>query len=100
MKKETVQISDRTCTIYKSERPEYLLIQPIDEHDLAYWVELVKSQPPLDISLSPTGGCQIPPLPSGTSSKVAGSCAMANAAMTSARDNSKNLRIKKIVITH
>jgi len=34
MKKETVQISDRTCTIYKSERPEYLLIQPIDEHDL------------------------------------------------------------------
>ena len=34
MKKETVQISDRTCTIYKSEHPEYLLIQPIDEHDL------------------------------------------------------------------
>ena len=34
MKKETVQISDRTCTIYKSEHPEYLLIQSIDEHDL------------------------------------------------------------------
>ena len=34
MKKETVQIADRTCTIYKSEQPEYLLIQPIDEHDL------------------------------------------------------------------
>ena len=34
MKKETVQIADRTCTIYKSEQPKYLLIQPIDEHDL------------------------------------------------------------------
>ena len=34
MKKDTVQISDRTCTMYKSEHPEYLLIQPIDEHDL------------------------------------------------------------------
>ena len=45
MKKDTVQISDRTCTIYiatthsdrrseKSEHPEYLLSQPIDEHDL------------------------------------------------------------------
>jgi predicted alpha/beta superfamily hydrolase len=34
MKKETIQIADRTCTIYKSEHPEYLLIQPIDEHDL------------------------------------------------------------------
>ena len=34
MKKETVQISDRTCTIHKSEYLEYLLIQPIDEHDL------------------------------------------------------------------
>ena len=34
MKKDTVQISDRTCTIYKSEHPEYLLIQSIDEHDL------------------------------------------------------------------
>ena len=34
MKKDTIQISDRTCTIYKSEHPEYLLIQPIDEHDL------------------------------------------------------------------
>ena len=34
MKKETFQIADKTCTIYKSEQPEYLLIQPIDEHDL------------------------------------------------------------------
>ena len=34
MKKETIQIADRTCIIYKSELPEYLLIQPIDEHDL------------------------------------------------------------------
>ena len=34
MKKETVLIADRTCTIYRSEHPEYLLIQPIDEHDL------------------------------------------------------------------
>ena len=34
MKKNTVQIADRTCTLYKSEKPEYLLIQPIDEHDL------------------------------------------------------------------
>ena len=34
MKKETIQIADRICTIYKSEQPEYLLIQPIDEHDL------------------------------------------------------------------
>jgi len=34
MKKETVQIADRTCTIYRSEHPEVLLIQPIDEHDL------------------------------------------------------------------
>ena len=34
MKKETIQIANKTCTIYKSEHPEYLLIQPIDEHDL------------------------------------------------------------------
>ena len=34
MKKETFQIADRICTIYESEQPEYLLIQPIDEHDL------------------------------------------------------------------
>ena len=34
MKKKTVHIADRICTIYKSEQPEYLLIQPIDEHDL------------------------------------------------------------------
>ena len=34
MKKENTQIADRTCTIYRSEHPEYLLVQPIDEHDL------------------------------------------------------------------
>ena len=34
MKKETILIADKTCIIYKSEQPEYLLIQPIDEHDL------------------------------------------------------------------
>ena len=32
--KQTVKIADRTCTIYKSDQPEYMLIQPIDEHDL------------------------------------------------------------------
>ena len=34
MKKETILIADKTCTIYKSEQSEYQLIQPIDEHDL------------------------------------------------------------------
>ena len=34
MGKECLQIADRTCTVYKSEQPNYLLIQPIDEHDL------------------------------------------------------------------
>ncbi len=34
MNKETIQISDTTCTIFKSEQPDCLLIQPIDEHDL------------------------------------------------------------------
>lgn len=35
MKKKTIHVSDRICMIYKSEQPDYLLIQPIDEHDLA-----------------------------------------------------------------
>ncbi len=34
MKKETILIADKTCIIYKSEQPEYLLIQPVDEYDL------------------------------------------------------------------
>lgn len=34
MNKETIRIADRVCTIYRSEKPEYLLLQPIDEHDL------------------------------------------------------------------
>ena len=34
MKKETVPIADRSCTLYTSEKPECLLIQPIDAHDL------------------------------------------------------------------
>ena len=34
MGKECLQIADRNCTVYKSEQPNYLLIQPIDEHDL------------------------------------------------------------------
>jgi hypothetical protein len=33
MKKETIQIANRTFTIYNSEQSEYLLIQPVDEHD-------------------------------------------------------------------
>ena len=34
MNKETIRIGDRVCTIYRSEMPKYLLVQPIDEHDL------------------------------------------------------------------
>jgi predicted alpha/beta superfamily hydrolase len=34
MEKESILIADRTCTIYKSGQPDYLLVQPIDEHDL------------------------------------------------------------------
>ncbi len=34
MNKETFRIADRACTIYRTEMPEYLLVQPIDEHDL------------------------------------------------------------------
>ena len=34
MKKETFLIADRTCIVYESEQPEFLLLQPIDEHDL------------------------------------------------------------------
>ncbi len=34
MEKEIILTADRTCTVYKSEQPDYLLIQSIDEHDL------------------------------------------------------------------
>jgi len=34
MEKERILIADRDCTVYKSAQPDYLLIQPIDEHDL------------------------------------------------------------------
>ena len=34
MNKETIRIGDRVCTIYQSEMPKFLLVQPIDEHDL------------------------------------------------------------------
>lgn len=34
MKKETIQIADRKCVVYKVEQPELLLLQPIDNHDL------------------------------------------------------------------
>ena len=34
MKKETIQIADRKCVVYKAGQPELLLIQPIDNHDL------------------------------------------------------------------
>ena len=34
MKKETIQIADRKCVVYRDEQPELLLLQPIDNHDL------------------------------------------------------------------
>ena len=34
MKKETIQIAGRNCTIYRADKPECLLIQPVDDHDL------------------------------------------------------------------
>ena len=34
MNKETIRIGDRACTIYRTEMPKFLLVQPIDEHDL------------------------------------------------------------------
>lgn len=34
MEKERIVIADRTCTVYKSAQSSYLLLQPIDEHDL------------------------------------------------------------------
>lgn len=46
MEKNTILIADRICTIYKSEKAEFLLIQPIDEHDLEILdseVELIRS---------------------------------------------------------
>lgn len=40
MNKETICISDRECVIYRQAAPSYLLIQPVDEHDL----ELMESE--------------------------------------------------------
>ncbi len=34
MKKEAIQIAGRNCTVYKGDKPECLLIQPVDDHDL------------------------------------------------------------------
>ena len=34
MKKETIQIADRKCVVYRDEQPELFLLQPIDNHDL------------------------------------------------------------------
>ncbi len=34
MEKEEIQIAGRTCWIYKAEQPDFLLIQPVDSHDL------------------------------------------------------------------
>lgn len=34
IKKETIQIQGRNCSVFKSDKSEYLLIQPIDNHDL------------------------------------------------------------------
>lgn len=33
-KKDTIQIEDRKCVVYGSDQPEYLLIQPVDNHDM------------------------------------------------------------------
>ena len=46
MEKDTMLAAGRTCTLYKSERPECLLIQPTDEHDrevLDQEVETIRS---------------------------------------------------------
>ena len=59
MEKEKVLIANRTCTVYvatphsdkrseKSEQPDFLLIQPIDEHDL----ELLDNEVETMLSLS------------------------------------------------
>jgi predicted alpha/beta superfamily hydrolase len=34
MKNHSIQIAGKTCTIYESEMSEYMLVQPIDGHDL------------------------------------------------------------------
>ena len=34
IKKETTQIAGRCCMVYKADSPHFLLIQPVDEHDL------------------------------------------------------------------
>ncbi len=34
MKKETLTVGQTTCVTYVDEKPQYLLIQPVDDHDL------------------------------------------------------------------
>lgn len=34
MKKETMQIAEKSCVIYGEAAPKFLLVQPVDEHDL------------------------------------------------------------------
>jgi predicted alpha/beta superfamily hydrolase len=34
MKKETIQIGERYCVIYKADQPDLLVLQPVDSHDL------------------------------------------------------------------
>lgn len=34
MSKQIISIGDKVCTVYDCENPEYLLIQPVDEHDI------------------------------------------------------------------
>ena len=34
MEKTILNIGGRTCVLYEQEQPEFLLVQPVDEHDL------------------------------------------------------------------
>ena len=34
MRKEEILVAGRTCWIYKTDSPEFLLIQPVDDHDM------------------------------------------------------------------
>lgn len=49
MKGTVVDISGRECRLYKDSNAEFLLVQPIDEHDLEVLdqeVEIIKSDYP------------------------------------------------------
>ena len=35
MKKTKIQLENRECYLYSTENPEFVLIQPVDEHDIA-----------------------------------------------------------------